>query len=94
MWPATAVGLQGREASSGQHMPALEGAQRAWSLCLPPRFTLPAVFLHFPPSPCSCLSFRTALKSWKVGAVLPARGWAGWQPKPELGFDFIFSYFG
>lgn len=45
-------------------------------------------------SPCSWLGFGKVLKSWKVGAVLPARGWAGWQPKPELGFDFIFSFSG
>lgn len=47
-----------------------------------------------PPPPLSCLGFGKVLKSWKVGAVLPARGWAGWQPKPELGFDFIFSFSG
>ena len=52
-------------------------------------------FFFIPPHPpCSWLSFGKVLKSWKVEAVLPARGWAGWQPKPELGFDFIFSFSG
>lgn len=89
--PAAVVSLQGGGAASGS--PCRLGIDPRSSGSMPAA-SLPFTrgFSSFSSSPCSCLSFGKVLKSWKVGAVLPARRWAGWQPKPELGFDFIFSF--
>lgn len=48
--PAAAIGLQGREASSGKPLPASEASQAA-RICLLRCLTSSAVFFFFPPPP-------------------------------------------